>query len=454
MKTDRKINEECAVLGVSLKNNEAVGITYNGLLTLQHRGQEGAGIAVVAQGNIICKKDTGLVSEVFAKESLADFPSSKTAIGHTRYSTTGSSVRENTGPFVTEYLTGRIATAHNGNITNAKDLREMLESCGLRFKATSDSEVVASLLAYRIVKEKDIFRGIEKAVGELEGAFSLCIATADGHLFAVRDPHGFRPLCLGKNNNGIIAASESCAFETCGFDFLRDVKPGETVLIQKGEIVNSAHSAREINKDLGLCIFEYVYFARPDSVIDGLSVYEARCNMGKILAEEHPADADIVCGVPDSGVDAAIGYASASGLPLVNGFVKNRYIGRSFIYPTQDMRSSAVRLKLNPLRAGVEGKRVVLVDDSIVRGTTSEKIVKSLKAAGAKEVHLRISSPPFVYTCSYGTDIDNMENLIANRMSLDGICRKLGADSLGYISIDGLKRACGKCTLPFCTACF
>ena len=248
MKTDRKINEECAVLGVSLKNDEAVGITYNGLLTLQHRGQEGAGIAVVAEGNIICKKDTGLVSEAFADENLAGFPSSKTAIGHTRYSTTGNSVKENVGPFVTEYLTGRIATAHNGNITNVKDLREMLESCGLRFKATSDSEVVASLLAYRIIKEKDIMKGIEKAVGELEGAFSLCIVTADGHLFAVRDPHGFRPLCLGRNKNGIIAASESCALEACGFDFLRNVEPGETVLLKNGKVVSSIHSTREKKK--------------------------------------------------------------------------------------------------------------------------------------------------------------------------------------------------------------
>ena len=309
-------------------------------------------------------------------------------------------------------------------------------------------------MAYRIVKEKDIMHGIERAVSELEGAFSLCIATAEGHLFAVRDPNGFRPLCLGKGENGIIVASESSAVEACGFEFLRDVQPGETVIIKNGEIIASIQTKKEKNKELGLCIFEYVDFARPDSAIDNLSVYEARINMGKILFEEHRAEAEIVCGVPDSGLDAAIGYASASGLPLVNGFVKNRYIGRSFIYPTQDMRLSAVRLKLNPLRASIEGKRVVLVDDSIVRGTTSEKIVKSLKAAGAKEVHLRISSPPFVYTCCYGTVIDSMENLIANRMSLEGICRKIGANSLGYISMEGLKRACNKCTISFCSVCF
>ena len=454
MNMQNKINEECAVLGISILNNEAVGVTYNGLLTLQHRGQEGAGIAVVADGNIICKKDKGLVSEVFIQDNLAVLPASGTAIGHTRYSTTGSNSKVNTGPFVTEYLTGRIATAHNGNITNAKDLRKMLEDSGLRFKATCDSEVVASLLAYRIVKEKDIIKGIEKAVSELEGAFSLCIVTAEGHLFAVRDPQGFRPLCLGKSDNGIIVASESCAFDACGFDFLRDVNPGETVLIKNGKILSSIYTNKKKNKEFGLCIFEYVYFARPDSVIDGLSVYEARYNMGKILSEEHPVDADIVCGVPDSGLDAAIGYSSASGLPIISGFVKNRYIGRSFIYPTQDMRTSAVRLKLNPLRASINGKRVVLVDDSIVRGTTSEKIVRNLKSAGAREVHLRISSPPFKFTCRYGTDIDKKENLIANRMSLDEICRKIGADSLGYISIDGLKRSCNNCSVSFCTACF
>ena len=450
----RKINEECAVLGVSLRSNEAVGITYNGLLTLQHRGQESAGIAVVADGNIICKKDVGLVSEVFSNETLAGLPSSGVTIGHTRYSTTGNHNQENTGPFVIEYLTGRIVAAHNGNIANASELRIMLESYGLRFKSSSDSEVIASLLAYRIVKEKDSMKGIAKAIDELEGAFSLVIATADGNLFAVRDPQGFRPLCLGKSDSGIIVASESCALDSCGFDFVRDVKPGETVLIKEGNILSSSITPKKKNQNLGLCIFEYVYFARPDSVIDGLSVYEARYNMGLQLFAEHPAEADIVCGVPDTGLDAAIGYADASALPLVNGFVKNRYIGRSFIYPTQDKRLSAVRLKLNPLRESLKGKRVVLVDDSIVRGTTSEIIIENLKAAGAKEVHYRISSPPFKFICRYGTDIDRMENLIANRMSIDEIEKKIGADSLGYISLEGLKNACSKCTLSFCSACF
>ena len=451
---NRKLKEECAVVGLSLPGKKTAGIVYNGLLTLQHRGQESAGIAVVSDGNIICKKDAGLVAEVFVQESLDDIPHGSTAIGHTRYSKSGGSQKENAGPFVTEYLTGRIAAAHNGNITNAGELRLYLESCGLRFKATCDSEVVSSLLAYRIVKEKDIFLGIEKAISELEGAFSLCIATAEGHLFAVRDPEGYRPLCLGRNEDGIMVASESCAFDACGFEFLRDVEPGETVIIENGKIVRSIFNAKKKKQTHGLCIFEYVYFARPDSVMDNLSVYEARFNMGAILSREHPADADIVSGVPDSGLDAAIGYSYASGLPLVNGFVKNRYIGRSFIYPSQDLRLSAVRLKLNPLRAGIEGKRVVLVDDSIVRGTTLEKIVKSLKATGAREVHLRISSPPFKYTCSYGTDIESMESLIANRMSLEEIRLSIGADSLGYISLEGLKEACNKCSVSFCSSCF
>jgi len=450
------LNEKCAVFGVSLTTDEAVGITYNGLLTLQHRGQEGAGIAVANNRNIVCHKDEGLVSEVFSGGELLRLPNGRTAVGHTRYSTTGQSSRENAGPFVTEYLTGRIATAHNGNITNAKEIRGELAGLGMNFNSTSDSEVVSSLIAYCITKEHSSLRGAARAAGMLRGAFSLVIVTSKNKLIAVRDPNGFRPLCIGKNGIGCAVASESCALETCGFNFVRDVRPGEVVVIENGEITNqiSINTERADGGGFGLCIFEYVYFARPDSVIDGLSVYEARYNMGLVLAREYPVEADAVCGVPDSGLDAAFGYSAQSGLPLVTGFVKSRYIGRSFIYPTQSKRDDAVRLKLNPLAANVRGKRIVLVDDSIVRGTTCEKIVKSLKNAGAKEVHMRISSPPFRHTCHYGTDIDSEENLIANNMNLDDICRKIGADSLGYISIDGLKDACKKCELSFCTSCF
>ena len=456
MRTD-KLNEECAVFGVSLHSDEAVGVTYNGLLALQHRGQEGAGIAVANNRNIVCHKDEGLVSEVFSGEELARLPKGKVALGHTRYSTTGQSCRVNAGPFVTEYLTGRIATAHNGNITNAKEIRGELANLGLNFNATSDSEVVSSLIAYYITKEKSSLQGVALAAGLLRGAFSIIVVTSKNKLIALRDPSGFRPLCIGKNGIGCAVASESCALETCGFELLRDVQPGEVVMIENGEVTQTLFFQQDKTKDTGasgLCIFEYVYFARPDSVIDGLSVYEARYNMGLALAREYPVDADAVCGVPDSGLDAAYGYSAGSGLPLITGFVKSRYIGRSFIYPTQSKRDNAVRLKLNPLAANIRGKRIVLVDDSIVRGTTSEKIVKSLKNAGAKEVHMRISSPPFRHTCHYGTDIDSYENLIANNMSLDEVCRKIGADSLGYISIEGLKDACKKCTLSFCTACF
>jgi amidophosphoribosyltransferase len=454
MRIDGKTGEKCAVFGVSLTSDEAAGITYNALFSLQHRGQEGAGIAVANKRNIVCIKDTGLVSEVFSGETLENLPKGYVAVGHTCYSVNGNSNKENTGPFITEYLTGRIATAHNGNITNANELREELKEYGIHFNATSDNEVISSLIAYNITTEKSAILGIIKAAGLLRGAFSLVIASSKNKLIAVRDPNGFRPLCIGKNGIGCAIASESCALDACGFEFVRDVLPGEIITIENGEITHAGIKLEAKEDNRGLCIFEYVYFARPDSVIDGLSVYDARYNMGLALAEEYPVDADVVCGVPDSGLDAAYGYSAKSGIPLVTGFVKNRYIGRSFIYPTQSKRSSAVRLKLNPLSASIKGKRIVLVDDSIVRGTTSQKIVNSLKNAGAKEVHMRVSSPPFRHTCHYGTDIDSEENLIANRMSLDEVCRIIGADSLGYISIEGLKKACEKCNLPFCTACF
>jgi len=454
MKVDRKINEECAVFGVSLTSDYAVGFTYNGLLSLQHRGQEGAGIAVVNDHHIACVKDVGLVSEVFAGDALDKIPKGKVAVGHTRYSTTGHNTKENVGPFFTEYLTGRIATAHNGNITNAREIRKKLSKDGIMFNATSDSEVISALMAFNIRREKNALKGIIRAADMLRGSFSLVIASSKDKLIAVRDPNGFRPLCIGKNAMGYAVASESCALEVCGFEFVRDVLPGEVITIKNGVITYQTVSLHNREEGRGLCIFEYVYFSRPDSVVDGLSIYEARYNMGAILAEEYPVEADVVCGVPDSGLVAANGYSAASGIPIAFGFVKNRYIGRSFIYPTQTQRDSAVRQKLNPLTANVRGKRVVLVDDSVVRGTTCERIVRSLKNAGAAEVHMRISSPPFRHTCHYGTDIGSEENLIANNMNIEEIRKKFGADSLGYISIGGLKKACEKCALPFCDACF
>ena len=454
MRNDGKPQEKCAVFGVSLRKDYAVGMTYNGLLSLQHRGQEGAGIAAVNKGNIYCHKDIGLVSEVFSKASLRKYPNSSIVVGHTRYSTTGGNRVENTGPFVTEYLTGRIATAHNGNITNAKSIRDKLTGYGLQFNASSDSEVISSLIAYSITKAGNVLAGVTEAANGLQGAYSLVIASSENKLIAVRDPDGYRPLCLGQSESGIAFSSESCALEACGFGFVRDILPGEVVMAENGAVVAEGIKLEKRKEKRGLCLFEYVYFARPDSIIDGLGVYEARYNMGAILAKEYPVEADVVCGVPDSGLDAAHGYSAQSGIPLVPGFVKNRYIGRSFIYPTQGERDDAVRLKLNPLTANVCGKRVVLVDDSIVRGTTCERIVANLKKAGAKEVHMRISSPPFLHTCHYGTDIDSEDNLIANLMSIEQIGKQIGADSLGYISIEGLIKACEKCRLPFCTACF
>ncbi|MDR1629502.1 MAG: amidophosphoribosyltransferase, partial [Oscillospiraceae bacterium] len=420
MKFDEKLREECAVFGVCVSTNEAAGITYNALLALQHRGQEGSGIAVLKGNNILYHKNVGLVSEVFHEKVLKKLPMSHLAVGHNRYSTTGSNTVHNVQPFITEYLTGRIATAHNGNITNARKIKEELKNLGVHFEATSDSEVVSSLIAYYIVKLGDPLSGVIKAAKQLEGAFSLVVLCGDGKIIAVRDGSGIRPLCIGTHEDGVCVASETCALDSCGFTMLRDVAPGEVVVMENGQITHSSIELQE-QKGCGLCIFEYVYFARPDSIIDNLSVYEARYNMGRVLAEEHPVDADVVCGVPDSGLEAAIGYSAASGIPLVSGFVKNRYIGRSFIYPSQAQREDAVRLKLNPLSANVRGKRIVMVDDSIVRGTTSKKIVQAMKNAGAKEVHMRISSPPFLFSCHFGTDIDSEENLIANRMTLEEI---------------------------------
>lgn len=453
---DNKLSEECAVFAMCM-NEEVVNIggsVYNALLAMQHRGQEGSGIAIANSNRILVQKGVGLASEVFSTAEIEYLGNAKVAIGHNRYSTTGNNSAENVQPFVTEYLTGRLSTAHNGNVTNSKKIKEKLISIGLHFEATSDSEVVSSLIAYCSMKFDSPLKGVIEAAKQLEGAFSLIVMTGNGKLIVCRDPNGYRPLCLGKNERGIAVASESCALDSCGFELFRDVYPGEVVVIEDGQITFESVELREKKDGAGLCIFEYVYFARPDSIIDGLSVYESRCEMGRALAKEHPVEADIVCGVPDSGLEAAVGYSLESGIPLVPGFMKNRYIGRSFIYPTQEQRENAVRLKLNPLKFNVNGKKVVLIDDSIVRGTTSARIVKSLKDAGAKEVHMRISSPPFVHSCNYGTDIDSEENLIANKMSEEEICKRIGADSLGYISIKGLKESCNKSNMRFCTHCF
>lgn len=453
MLENNKLKEECAVFGASTTTMEAAGITHNGLLSLQHRGQEGAGIAVLSDNTIHIHKGEGLVAEVFSSiTTLHNLPASNMAVGHTRYSTTGNKSVRNVQPFLTEYLTGRIATAHNGNIANVKEIRDKLSLCGIHFSASSDSEVISSLIAYNIVRTGNVVEGVISAAKELKGAFCLIVMSSDNKLIAIRDPRGYRPLCIGQSDLGTVVASESCALDTCGFSFVRDVMPGEVIVIENGKITESSIPLTSPSK--GICIFEYVYFARPDSIIDNLSVYEARYNMGRILAKEYPVDADVVCGVPDSGLEAAMGYASESGLPLVSGFVKNRYVGRSFIFPTQSERETAVKIKLNPLKKNIENKRIVLVDDSIVRGTTCAKIIRLLKAAGAKEVHMRVSSPPFKHTCYFGTDIGSEENLIANKLDIESIKQSLGLDSLGYISVEGLIKACEGCSLPFCTGCF
>ena len=447
-----KVREECGVFGVKINTDEAAGLTYNALSALQHRGQEGAGIAVLKGSAILYHKNVGLVSEVFTQSVLGKMPGAEFAIGHVRYSTTGTNTKENTQPILTEYLRGRIATAHNGNIVNAAEIKSRLKSYGCDFAATNDSEVISSLIAYEALNTDSIEQAVINAVNQLRGSFSLVILSSKNKLIAVRDGFGFRPLCRGKNKHGWAGASESCALDCAGFEFVRDVLPGEMIAIDRNGNLESSMVIESDRKSF--CIFEYIYFARSDSIIDNLSVYEARFNMGIQLAKEDPVEADIVCGVPDSGLEAAMGYAYQSGIPCVPGFTKNRYIGRSFIFPSQTQRDMAVRLKLNPLKANIEGKRVVLVDDSIVRGTTSAKIIKMMKSVGAKEVHMRVSSPPFRHSCHFGTDIDDEEKLVANQMSIADITKHIGADSLQYISIEGVESACSKSSLPFCTACF
>ena len=413
-------------------------------------------MAAISGNTILSHKNRGLVSEVFSGNTLSDLIS-RAAVGQCQYSIPNaeSNAGDNIQPVFTEYLTGRIATVHNGNITNAKKLKDKLMTYGIAFMGTSDSEVISKLIAYHCTKKKNIIDGIKTAAELLQGAFSLIVlSTDDDKLIAIRDSSGFRPLCIGKNESGVAVTSESCALDTCGFDFMRDVKPGEIVVIENGEITHEEVALTPKIKNTGICIFEYVYLARPDSFIDNLSVLEARMNMGRILAEENPVKADAVCGIPDSGIEPAIGYSEESGIPLISGLMRNRYIGRSFIYPTQSQRETAVKLKFNAFKANIEGKNIVLVDDSIVRGTSMRIIVGMMKNAGAKEVHIRISSPPAKYVCNYGIDTKSEKDLIASRMSIAEMCGEIGVDSLAYISIGGLKEACGKCSLSLCAHCF
>ncbi len=443
------IHEECGVFGVIQPEPANVGrVVYYGLYALQHRGQESCGIVVNDDGVFASHKDLGLVGEVFGRDVLERFPQGTMAVGHTRYGTTGASNRRNCQPIEVNHQKGRMALAHNGNLSNAAQLRSKLELTGAIFHTTSDTETIAYIVTRERLTSPSIEDALSAAMKHLEGAYSLVLMSPQ-KLICVRDPHGFRPLCYGKlPGGGYAAASESCALTAVGAEFVRDLEPGE-ILIFQGDTVSSRRE--HCGKcPPAHCVFEHIYFARPDSVIDGVSVHTARLRAGSILAEAHPVEADAVVGVPDSGLDAALGYSRTSGIPYEIGLIKNKYIGRTFIAPGQEHRLDQVRLKLSAVRESVAGKRVVLVDDSIVRGTTSGRIAGLLREAGAAEIHLRISAPPFLNPCYYGTDIDSRENLIACHYSVEEIAGILGVDSLGYLPVSALGELFG----GHCSACF
>lgn len=446
------IHEECGVFGVLSKSSvDVAGMVYYGLYALQHRGQESCGIVVNDEGVFTSHKDMGLVSEVFTKDVLSKFPTGNIAVGHVRYGTTGGTTRNNCQPFEVNHLKGKMALAHNGNLSNALELRDELERTGAIFNSTSDTETIAYMITRKRLETGSIEAAVREAIPHLDGAYSLCLMSST-KMLAVRDPRGFRPLCYGITEDGsFVVASESCALRAVGAEFVRDIEPGEIVIFSKNGVESDRTHCEK--KEKRTCIFEHIYFARPDSVIDGVSVHGARVKAGEILAKTYPVEADVVVGVPDSGLDAALGYANASGIPYEIGLIKNKYIGRTFIAPGQDHRFDQVKIKLSPVKSVVEGKRVVLIDDSIVRGTTSQRLVKLFKDAGAKEIHLRISAPAFLHPCYYGTDIDSEENLIANHHSTEEIAKILGADSLGYLPLEDLPQLIGGCE-SFCGACF
>ena len=407
-------------------------------------------MAVNNDGVITGYKDVGLVGEVFTPQRLRQMGAGQMAVGHCRYATTGNQHRVNAQPLVIQHVKGGMALAHNGNLTNAAELREELELTGAIFHTTSDTEVIA----YTITKERltapSIQAAVSRAMDRLKGAYSLVVMSPQ-KLLAVRAPWGFRPLCLGRKGAAVVVASESCALDSIGAAFLRDVRPGEIVIITEDGIESDTSHCREQS---ALCVFEFIYFARPDSVIDGSSVHTARTRAGAFLALEHPVQADVVVGVPDSGLDAALGYSRQSGIPYGVGLVKSKYIGRTFIQPGQAQRENAVRIKLNPISATVKDKRIILVDDSIVRGTTCARIVRLLREAGAKEVHLRLSAPPFRYPCYFGTDIDSSENLIAYKHTVEEMAQIIGADTLGFLSVDALDKLADNSSCGFCAGCF
>ena len=445
------LHEECGVFGVfSPKRENVAGLVYYGLYALQHRGQEGCGIVVCDDGVFTSHKGLGLVSDIFTREEMQKFPEGEMAVGHARYGTTGGNNINNCQPIQVNHLKGKLALAHNGNLSNALTLRKELELSGAIFHCTSDTETIAYVITRERITAPSIEAAVSRAMDKLEGAYSL-VMMSSSKLIAVRDPYGFRPLCYGQMADGTwVVASESCGLSAVGASFVRDVRPGEILTFSnKGVQSDTSHCGLQNKK---LCIFEYIYFARPDSAIDGIGVHDTRLRAGELLAKAHPVDADIVVGVPDSGLDAALGYARASGIPYGIGLIKNKYIGRTFISPGQDDRVDKVRIKLSPVEGEVRGKRVVLIDDSIVRGTTSGRIVQLLRDAGATQIHMRVSAPPFLYPCYYGTDIDSQEHLIACHHTVEEIRQMIGVDSLGYLPLEDLKDLIG--SSDYCSACF
>jgi len=452
MEINDRLKDKCGLFGIYTKDSgsDVASLAYLSLFALQHRGQESCGIAVCNDGVMQYHNDTGLVPDVFSKEILQKLGKGNMSIGHVRYSPLDQKSRANAQPLVVRHIKGAMAIAHNGSVTNSIALREKLQMEGTVFHTTNDTEIIINIITKKRIHTNTIEDAIVKAMEDIEGAYSLVIMSPT-KLIAVRDPQGFRPLCMGSLNGDIIFASESCALDSIGADFIRDIEPGEIVVVNRNG-VNSIKT--HCGKKSGLCVFEYIYFARPDSIIDGACVHTARLNAGSFLAQEHPVSADVVIGVPDSGLDAALGFSRKSGIPYEVGFIKNRYIGRTFIQPTQEERDRAVRIKLNTIKASIKDKRVVLIDDSIVRGTTMRRIVKLVRETGAKEVHLRISSPPFVNPCYFGTDIDSRDNLIACKMTTPEICKYLGADSLGFLSIENVPKIAHNAKCGFCDGCF
>ena len=454
---DDVLHDECGVVGVYLNGAsgdtatmQASSLAYYGMYSLQHRGQESAGIAVSDGSDVKVHKLMGLVADVFKRDDL-DALSGRIAVAHVRYATAGGCTIENAQPMVYRFKLGTVAVAHNGQLVNYEKLREMLEESGSTFNSTSDTEVIVKFIA------KSYKKGLERALTDtiqlIKGSFALCVMTRDC-LIGARDPNGIRPLCLGKLAGGWVLASESCAIDAMGADFVRDIRPGEIVIINDDGVLSFEFGEKTSKRS---CIFEYVYFARPDSVLDEIPVQEARLRMGAMLAKENPVSADVVIGVPDSGLGAALGYSHAAGIPYATGIVKNKYIGRSFIAPTQKERENTVFVKLNTIKNEINGKRVIVIDDSIVRGTTSRRLIQILRKAGAKEVHFRVSSPPVKFPCYFGIDTPRRAELISSIHDVETICKEIGADSLAFLSMDGMLEALRSCNpeqYGYCKGCF